>query len=476
VTYFSARNVLAVCGALFVIALVFLIIAEGSEAGAVLDAFGAQPFAAKLAWVVVVLVPLVLVPAAVWLGETLVLQRRAAFALERRLDGVKQNVKALVKPQVEAEASALHLANTDPEDALNAMKERLAEAERVVQVQKGRNQIGDLNSRIEEIRAEQQALQKRLAPVLEQRRAIEQQFAELDSRQVDIDHALSEIASGDDAVALENSLKKMMEFVRHANTRCDDIERASKTVAGLREDYAELQTRLAPFAAADDGVPRRLRELDAMRDQLTDEIGSIEQTSQGPLVARVEKFEDDKRLLDARVSQVGAQYAKIASLRRDIETLFGNFDRALDALSETPAKEDETDIDVRMEELSTFVETTQANLDEIERRAVVFGQLKTKFDDLQARLNPLQAEEGGIVYLVRELRDTRDRLFTRIRQIEEDEDGGLAERVRRFSETRRELEERVANLTDQFSKLATIRKDIAGLFDKLSGAVNTSAS
>jgi Flp pilus assembly pilin Flp len=34
----------------------------------------------------------------------------------------------------------------------------------------------------------------------------------------------------------------------------------------------------------------------------------------------------------------------------------------------------------------------------------------------------------------------------------------------------------VSNLTDQFTKLSTIRKDIAGLFDKLSSAVNGSAN
>jgi ribosomal protein L29 len=74
------------------------------------------------------------------------------------------------------------------------------------------------------------------------------------------------------------------------------------------------------------------------------------------------------------------------------------------------------------------------------------------------------------------LRQIRDRLFAKIRQIDEDEDGGLAERVKKFSETKRELEERVSSLTEQFSKLATIRRDIAGLFDKLSGAVNASAN
>ena len=37
------------------------------------------------------------------------------------------------------------------------------------------------------------------------------------------------------------------------------------------------------------------------------------------------------------------------------------------------------------------------------------------------------------------------------------------------------MEERVALLNDQFLKLAAIREDIAGLFQKLSSAVSASA-
>jgi DNA repair exonuclease SbcCD ATPase subunit len=476
VKYFSVRNVVGVCGALFVLALIYLVTAEGRQAGAVLDAFWAQSLLSKLAWAVIVFVPLVLVPGADWLGETLVLQRQAANALELRLDGVKQGVKALVKAQVETEAAAQHLVRTDPEDAMNAMKQRLAEAERLAQIQKGRNQIGDLNSRVEEIRTQQQALQKRLEPVLEKRRSIEQLLAELDSRQRDIDHTLTEIASGNDTVALDVSLKKMIEFVRQSHERCDDIERASKMLAGLQEDYAELQARLAPYTAAEDGVVKRLKEVSATRDQLAEEIGSVEQTAQGPLAARVQKFADDKKVLDDRLSQLNAQFAKLATLRKDIAGLFANFDRALDALSGKADEEEVPDIDVRVEELATFIEATQAHLDEIERRTVAFAQLKIKLGDLQVRLGPLEAAEGGVVNLVGELRGIRDRLLAKIRQIEEDDDGSLAERVKKFSETRRELEDQVSSLTEQFSKLATIRKDIAGLSEKLSGAVNTSAN
>jgi len=478
VTYFSVRNVVAVCGALFVLALGFLILADGREAGAVADAFRSQSPLSKLAWVVIVLVPLIVVPAAVWLGETLVRQRQAALALELRLDGVRQGVKSLVKSQAEADAAVHQLIRTDPEEAIGAMKQRLSEAERLAHVQKGRNEIGDLDSRVEEIRTQQQALQRRLGPVLEKRRAIDQMFAELDSRQHDIERTLGEIGNGNDAVALDIGLQKMTEFVRQSHERCDEIERASKVMAGLREDYSDLQKRLASFAAADDGVARRVKDLGADRDRLAAEIGALEQTPQGPLAARVQHFAQERTALDGRLSQLDAQFAALSGLRGDVAGLFGRFDRALDALAEWDGAKSEgaAAIDERVEELVTFIEATQAHLDEIERRAGAFGQLKTKLGELQSRLNPLQAEQGGVADLIGTVREIRDRLYAKIRQIEEDENGGLAEQVKKFGETKRELEERVSNLTEQFSKLATIRKDITGLFEKLSGAVNTSAN
>ncbi|HZR62605.1 MAG TPA: hypothetical protein VFA80_16800, partial [Xanthobacteraceae bacterium] len=75
-----------------------------------------------------------------------------------------------------------------------------------------------------------------------------------------------------------------------------------------------------------------------------------------------------------------------------------------------------------------------------------------------------------------ELQDIRDRLMVKIRRIEGGAEGDLETRVKLFAETKRELEERAAGLADQFTKLSTIRKDIAGLFDKLSTAVNGAAT
>jgi len=186
-----------------------------------------------------------------------------------------------------------------------------------------------------------------------------------------------------------------------------------------------------------------------MRDRLNEEIGALERTPQGPLAERVQ-IADERRQLDDRLSQLNIQFAKLGRLRADIAALFANFNRALDVLSVetadegvasigfTPARAASPatagpattqDIDGRVAELAAFIEATQFRLDEIERKAVAFAQMKTKLGDLQSRLLPLEAADGGVANLIAKLKDIRDQLLARIRQIEEDDEGDLAARV-----------------------------------------------
>jgi predicted nucleic acid-binding Zn-ribbon protein len=460
------------CVLVFVFALRFIVVAQGSDIGALLEAFRAEPPLHKLAWFVVVLVPLALIPAALWLCDTLIRQRRAAEALELRLGGVRQGVKELARSQVDAEAAVHHLARTDPEDAIGAMQQRLTEAERMAQVQQSRNEIGDLQSRVDDVRAQQQGLRERLVPVLEKRRSIEQLFADLDSRQLDIDRTLNEVATGDDAVAIDVRLKNLTEFVRQSHERCDAIEQASKTVASLKDDFSALRQRFAPYAAADDGVTRRVKELSEARDALAADIDSIQQTPYGNLAARVQAFTDDKNRLNDGVANLDVQFSKLATLRKDVEGLFVNFDRALDLL----AVPDADGVDSRAEELAEFIRATQVHVDDVERKLVAFGQMKTKLSDLQSRLAPLEAKEGGIVDVINQVRHDRDRLVAKIEVLEADENGDLAARVNALTAAKRELEERVATVTAHYAQLASIRNDISGLFDKLSSAASASSN
>ena len=95
---------------------------------------------------------------------------------------------------------------------------------------------------------------------------------------------------------------------------------------------------------------------------------------------------------------------------------------------------------------------------------------------MQSRLIPLESDQGGVLSVIAELAEIRDRLAAKMRRMEESDDGSLAERVKKFTEVKRELEERVATLSEQCVKLATIRSDIAGLFEKFSSAVSAAAN
>ncbi len=455
------------------LAVGFVLLTEKHEIAALFAAFRDQPVQAQIAWAVIVFVPFALLVCAVWLSYVLMPQRRGKAA---RQDAVRESMKGLARGQVDAETAVHHLVRTDPEDALAVLQQRLTEAERFAQIQESRNEATDLQSRVEYIRAQQQALKERLAPVLERRRSIEHSFMELESYQKDVDHSLYEIASGEDAVGLEISLRNMMETVKRSHARCDDIERASKMIAGLREDYAELRARLAPFAAPDSGVLARLKELRDASDQLTADIDSLLLLPEGPLAERLLKFAQDKKSLETRLSELNEEFAKLSALRRDISALFGGFNRALDVLAISQRGDSPADVEARTHELAKFIEVTQAQLDDVEHRLGLFGQLRTKLGEVESRLLPLESEDTGIIRLVEDVKEVRDRIAARIRRMEESDEGDLTERLKRFSESKRELEDRVVMLNEQFIKLADIRKDIAGLFDKLSGAISAAAN
>lgn len=465
------------CVGLFVLAVGFVALSRGAEMAVLIGAFRSEPALHKIAWAVIVLVPLTMLPFAVWLWDTLLRQRQAAKALELRLDGARQSVKDLGELQGEADGGVQHLTLTDPEDAIAALKRRITEAERFAEVQRLRHEDKGLEARIDDIRAQQQGLKERLAPVLDTRRELEQVFLELDSHQSDIDRALAEIASGDDAIALDVKVKNLAEFVRRSHARCDQIEFASKTVATLNEACMDLHGRLLPFAAVEDGLAARLRQVSERTDRLASEMDVLERTPEGTLDECVRKLSENKKKLDEDVAQLDAQFSQLANLRRDVGGLFAAFDRTLSMLSIAKNGDGSgSNVDAHVEDVARFIERTHVQFDEIARRMVILGQLKTRLGELQARLAPLESDEAGVLRVIEDLEEIRDRLTMRIRRIEGGEEGDLAARVRTFAESKRELEERVSSLTDQFTRLATVRKDIAGLFDKLSSAVNASSN
>ncbi len=242
----------------------------------------------------------------------------------------------------------------------------------------------------------------------------------------------------------------------------------------MKEDYAELRARLAPYAAAQDGITRRVKELSEARDDLAADLDAMQQTPQGSLAERVQTFAADKKKLEDGVANLEMQFSKLATLREDVERLCAKFDRALDAIA--VSGDGAADADARLEELPNSSRRRKRASIRYEARWRDFGQLRAKLGDLQSRLASARihgrrrhgshcASEGYSRPARRQDRPHRRRRERRSRRARED-----------FLETKKELEKRVSSLTEKFSKLATIRKDIAGLFDKLSNAADTSSN
>jgi DNA repair exonuclease SbcCD ATPase subunit len=471
-------KLIAICVALFVLAVGVIALNHGQEGAAMYAALWTKPSIAEIfrvfltvplpeeaAWLVALGIPFILVTSLLWFRLTHAGQRRAA---QRHFREAREGAKELAKSHVDTESAVHHLARTDPEAAISAIQQRLTEAERIAQIHSARNEMPDLQSRVDYIRDQQEALKKQLAPVLERRRSIEHLFMELDSRQNDIDRALAEIASADDAVSLDLSLKNFMEFIRRSHGRCDDIERASKTMANLKQDFAGLEMRLGPYAATEGGVQNRIKDLNQARVHLTTLLDSIQKTSDGSLSEQLQSFAETNRSLGGRISELDSQFSKLGTLREGIDGLLRNMNRALDLLSIAKTSDSAGSIEARIGELRAFIENTQSRFDDIERRLVTFNQLRTGLDELKSRLAPLESERGGVVSVLGGLKELRDGLVSAIRRIEESDDGSLSERVKSFADMKRELEQRVAVLSEQCFRLATTRNEIAALLQKLS--------
>ena len=77
----------------------------------------------------------------------------------------------------------------------------------------------------------------------------------------------------------------------------------------------------------------------------------MQQTPQGSLAERVQAFADDKKKLEDGVANLEIELSRPASLRKDVEGVSANFDRALDLVSTSAA----ADAEGRLAELSQFV-------------------------------------------------------------------------------------------------------------------------
>jgi chromosome segregation ATPase len=321
------RIFVLVCSGLLAFAVGFVVMTLHVETATVVDFLRAQPLPTLLAWLLIALVPLALIAAALWEGERLIRQRRAADVLQTRLRGLQQNVKEMSDQQKDVDGAAAYLNRSDPEDAISALQGRLFDAERAAHLQQSRNDASDLMTRVENTRQQQQTLRERLGDIVRKRKTIEPHFVELRKSQDDLERILKEVEGED----LQGKLQKLIESSDRIHSQCDDAERAMASLQELRGKLDAVAVRLTPLEDEKTGVRNVIKELYDLRDRLNANIESLDRGDGHTLAERVSTLADAEREMKRRVLDLTAQFAKLDTIYEEMSGLFAKLGREINA-------------------------------------------------------------------------------------------------------------------------------------------------
>jgi chromosome segregation ATPase len=321
----------AVAGLLLLAAAGFVLVTAEFSPGDLLKLFMSQALPQKIALGIGAATLLLLLGAAVVQSDQMVKQRKALDFLMNRLDGVRHDLNTLGQSQDKVDAAVQHMVGSDPEVAMSALQQRLAEAEQRTTAQHGRSEAVDMQTRIDETRRQQQALRERLADVVHRRRLSEPVFTELKERQNLIEEALAVFEKEENALNPEVRLKQLVDFVKKAQGRMEDAERLLVALGQIRSECDRLQERLVPLDATEAGVRSVLNQIRHLRDELSASLEKLEQDGDRKLADRVAELTGQQREYEERVARLGDYFARLEAIRKDIGGLFSRLSGALNA-------------------------------------------------------------------------------------------------------------------------------------------------
>jgi chromosome segregation ATPase len=314
--------------ALLVFAASTMFLSLGYHPATLAALFFSLPIAQQISWLIVCLVPLAFVAAALFQHSRLVEQRRALDILETRLRGVRQEVVGLEEVQKVADQGAQYLVQSDPEQAISTLQGRISHTDQAIQVHQHYNDSGDMLSRIEEMRQQQQELRGKLGEVIAKRRSIETLFAQLQGSQDEMERGLALIAEDKNGETLGERIQKLCQFSAMTDARCEEIEGSMRSLMELGTKFTALESRVAPLNRNDTGVAGVLAALGRVQDRVTASLARLEEDDGVVLAERIRQLTEIKCELDERVSNVLTQFSAIGTIHKDISALFAQLNQA----------------------------------------------------------------------------------------------------------------------------------------------------
>jgi predicted nucleic acid-binding Zn-ribbon protein len=317
--------------ALLVLALIFLQQSSGISPGQFVSMVSQWPIEQKLTVAVIGAVLLFLVVGGIWQSDKLAQQAKAIDILQRRMNGLRDELAAVDQNQNGADAAMRYLVGSDPTVTIDDLQQRLAQAEAKASIQRGQNEAVDLPTRIDELRQRQQALRAQLGGISEKRRAIEPMLGELKERQVLIERSLSDLEKDDSGNLLDVRIKDSESFLHRGQARLVALEGMVGTLTQIKERAERLQIEIDPLKHGETGIKALFGEVTALRNKLDTALIALEREENETISDRVERLSKSKQEIDRRLAALNDCLGSLESLRGDIS---GHFEKLNTTLGE----------------------------------------------------------------------------------------------------------------------------------------------
>jgi chromosome segregation ATPase len=429
----------------------------------------ALPGPQRIAIGAIVFTTLSLIGSSVW--QTYSLARRNKL-LRDRLKGLRQGTVVALGSQNHFDAAVQHLVDSDPEEAISSLQKTLNETEQRAALQQGRSESVDMQDRLDEIRRRQQALREMIGEVAEKRRVIEPVFGELKDRQRRLERSLTELETDDNKNNLADRLNELDHNVSLIHARKNLLQESLATLNRFKEELGKCNAELVPLRAPEAGINALIAELRLSRDQLTVTLDELESSGDEKLSSRVEALSRNKLEIEQRVARVDDCFNILDAIRLDFEELGERRARLERSLNEIETDSSGKSLADRQNALNEFIIQSRLRLGKLQDSLATLNQFKEELAKSQAEIAPLQAPVFGIDALIGEVNTSRDLLIKTLGEIEFKGDEKLSSRVEVLSNNKLEIDERIARVFENFTKLDSMRKDIGEIFTSIRGTLN----
>jgi chromosome segregation ATPase len=427
----------------------------------------------QVAAILIALMALALAAFTLWQSYRIARQERDHRTMRGGIVNTQKGLAMLAASQKDFDAAAQHLTTSDPEDALSALQNQLAETEARAVLQRGRNAAVDMQERVDEIRRRQQALREQIGEVAERRRAIEPVFEELKDRQRQLDRSLDKIETDDNN---NNFIERLREFDQKTGpiqARHQALQDSFAMLVRLKEELAKSRASLAGLQAPESGIKVLLGEVQLERDHLVKAIEALETTGEGEAIStRVAALDGAKKDAEQRIARLEGSFAVLDAVRRDILEFKKRQEDLAVAFAKVETDPDGKSLTDRLGELDEFSAQARGRLRALQEILTTLNRYRRDLTHSQNELSPLLAPGEGIHALIDELNAKRAELQAALDEIEISGNEKLGLRVETIAGNKRAAEQRIAEVHQHFAQLASIRSEIASAFADLNSALN----